>query len=49
MSLNPKLEKRVRAAVKHFWSTRKRQLQKQDTFRDLKMRARAQPSPAALK
>jgi hypothetical protein len=29
MSLNPALQKRLRAAVKHFWSTRETQAQKQ--------------------
>jgi len=31
MALDPKLEKRLRRAIKHFWSTRETQAQKQDS------------------
>src|SRR5260370_27447841 len=31
MTLNPKLERRLRAAIKHFWNTRETQAQKQGT------------------
>src|SRR3984885_5831713 len=32
MSLNPKIEKRLRAAVKHFWNTRETQAKKQGSL-----------------
>jgi hypothetical protein len=40
MSLNNDIEKRLQGAVKHFWSTRETQAQKQGAFRAAKTPAR---------